>query len=180
MSVTAAEARKRARRLLHEHGVNDPPTPLERITQSLGIAVHYLPLDDELSGMAFIKDSKRIIVLNAGHHPNRQRFTLAHELGHHLLHADYLAKGVHVDKVILRRNVLSQQGADPKEIAANAFAAELLMPEEMVKSHMGAGLDFNDDDVVDRIARKFKVSTAALNYRLLTPPAKRQTDLFGQ
>lgn len=161
-----AEARKRARKLVSEAGILEPPVPVERIAQGQGITIQSVPLDDELSGMAFVKDGKRVIVVNAGHHPNRQRFTVAHELAHHLLHQDYLAGGIHVDKVVLRRDALSRSGTNAREMSANSFAAELLMPETLIKPFIRLDLDFNDEMVVERLARKFKVSTAALNYRL--------------
>lgn len=177
MPVSAYDARKRARELLARAGVSHPPIPVGKLAQDLGITVQYIPLDNELSGMAFVKDNSRFIIVNAGHHPNRQRFTLAHELGHHILHYEYLANGVHVDKVILHRDIISGAGIDRKEISANAFAAELLMPEALIKRHL-RGLDFNDESVIEALANKFKVSTAALNFRLMVPSPPRQNTLF--
>lgn len=178
MPVSPYEARKRARDLVARAGISQPPVPVERLAQEWGISIQYIPLDDELSGMAFVKDERRFVVVNAGHHPNRQRFTLAHEMAHHILHYEYLAQGVHVDKVILRRDAISGIGIDTKEIAANAFAAELLMPEALLKPHIRRGLDFNDESVMEALARKFKVSTAALNFRLMTPPPSKQRTLL--
>jgi len=116
--------------------------------------------------MAFIKEGVSVIAVNALHHPHRQRFTIAHEMAHHVLHADRLAAGVHVDKVILRRDVLATRGVDDLEIEANTFASELLMPRELFGQIVGPAIDLNDEARLSAIARRFKVSVAALQYRL--------------
>ena len=81
-------------------------------------------MDDELSGLACIRDDVPIIGINALHAPNRQRFTLAHELAHVRLHRHELEHAVHVDRGSLRRDALAAEGVDPIEIEANSFAAE--------------------------------------------------------
>ncbi|MGE0774741.1 MAG: ImmA/IrrE family metallo-endopeptidase, partial [Sphingomonadaceae bacterium] len=76
--------------------------------------------------------------------------------------------GVHVDKGILKRDPLSSAGKDYKEIAANAFAAELLMPRALISAAVPRDFDvLSDDDEVQRIADRFQVSPAALNIRLI-------------
>lgn len=163
------KARTAAREIIATFGIKAPAVPVERIVKSKGIVLQYAPLDEELSGMAYIKDGVAIIGVNALHHPNRQRFSIAHELAHHELHADELRKAVHVDKVfrVLHRDVVASQGVDALEIDANAFAAELLMPEAFLKDALDdAGLDIEDDDSVEALARKFRVSPSAMRYRL--------------
>ena len=150
------------------HGVSAAPVPVDRIAKAMGISVRYAPLEDELSGMAFIKDGVRVIAVNALHHPNRQRFTIAHELGHHVLHAPMLAAGVHVDKVIMRRDMLSATGTDDNEIEANTFASELLMPRDLIAPVVDQFVDLNDEAQLSAVARRFRVSTAALQFRLVS------------
>jgi Zn-dependent peptidase ImmA (M78 family) len=141
------------------------PVPLEQIARREGIKIELAPLDDELSGMSFIKNGVAVIVLNLNHHPNRRRFTLAHEIGHHILHKLYLTNNVHVDKIVLNRDVVSSQGLDIKEMEANAFAAELLMPESELRRYHT--VDLNDDEFLYELAKKLKVSVTALVYRLI-------------
>ena len=93
-------ARAAARSILREFGVSSPPIPVERIIKSRKIVLQYAPLEQDLSGMAYIKNGIGIIGVNALHHPNRQRFSAAHELGHHVLHSDTIRNAVHVDKGI--------------------------------------------------------------------------------
>jgi len=161
-----SEARSEAESLLLQFELKRIPTQLSKIARKLNIAVEYTPLDRELSGMAMIKDDHKLIWINSLHHPNRQRFTLAHEIGHHVLHEDILKDGVHVDKGILRRDTVSSKGSDIKEMQANAFASQLLMPNANVME-LGQDLDLDDEDAIKSLAKKFRVSIAAIQYRLV-------------
>ena len=151
-----------ARDVLDSAGVTAAPVPVEKIARKLGIQVRYAPFDGDISGMAYIKDGVSLIGVNNLHNPNRQRFTLAHELGHLLLHPRELQRQVHLDKGSLNRDTLSSQGTDRYERAANAFASELLMPARFLANV----LDLEDEEAVGRLARKFRVSLAAMYYRL--------------
>jgi Zn-dependent peptidase ImmA (M78 family) len=160
--VTEAESKAKAARRGYT-GVL--PVPLEQIARREGIKIELALLDDDLSGMSFIKNGIAVIVLNLNHHPNRRRFTLAHEIGHHVMHVPYLTNNVHVDKIVLNRDDISSQGVDVKEVQANAFAAELLMPESELRRYHT--VDLNDDEFLYSLAKKLKVSVTALTYRLI-------------
>jgi len=167
--TAVAEARQAARAVVRKLGIENPPVSLAGVADILDIRLLYQPLDSELSGMAFISERNKYVVVNSSHHQNRQRFTIAHEFGHHVLHHDYLLEGVHVDKGILKRDSLSATGKDLKEIAANAFAAELLMPRSMIRSLVPRDFDIlSDQNKMDDLARLFQVSPAALNIRLIS------------
>lgn len=162
-------AREAARAILKEFGVSAPPVPIERIIKSRKIVLQYAPLEEDLSGMAYIKDGVGIIGVNALHHPNRQRFSAAHELAHHVLHAEAIREAVHVDKGIriLYRDDASSLGTEPMEIQANAFAAELLIPGELLAAALeGGGVDIEDEARIDSLAKRFRVSPAAMRFRL--------------
>ncbi len=164
-------ARDSAKAVLAEFGVENAPVPVERIIKRRNIKVQFSPLDKELSGMALIKDGVAIIGVNALHHPNRQRFTMAHELGHHVMHHEAINGTVHVDKgfaMILMRDDLASQGTDRMEIEANAFASELLMPQPILEKMLDvSSVDLDDTESLQAIAKKFKVSLSALQYRLM-------------
>lgn len=148
------------------------PVDLDRVCEAHNLQCLERSLDDELSGMSFIRGGVGYVVINSKHHENRRRFTLAHEIGHHILHADYLASNVHVDTGILRRDELSSEGAYSKEIEANNFAAELLMPRsEMQKL---TSLDLSDDEKVAEVAKMFGVSVTAFVYRLSNLANRRE------
>jgi Zn-dependent peptidase ImmA (M78 family) len=167
-AVGKVAAAKRAQEILAECEVTSTPVPVERIAKALGASVRYAPLDDALSGMAYIKDGVPVIGVNSLHHPNRQRFTIAHEIAHLVLHRDYITAAVHVDTTfVLNRDEKAATGTDALEIDANAFAAELLMPADLLREAVYEEADLEDEAAVAAIARKFKVSTAALQNRLL-------------
>jgi Zn-dependent peptidase ImmA (M78 family) len=161
-------ARADAEALIKRFEIKASPVPVERIAKRLDVQVRYAPLDGELSGMAYIADGVRIVGVNALHHSNRQRFTLAHELGHICRHAEILADAVHLDHGSLRRDWLSAQGTDPYEQEANAFASSLLMPDALLEAAVaGRAIDFEDDEAIAVLARRFRVSQAAVRYRLM-------------
>jgi len=160
-------AREEARRLFEEQRIKSAPVPVERIAKALGVRVQYAPFDGELSGMAYIKGDVPIVGVNSLHHPNRQRFTLAHELAHVRLHRALLETSVHIDKGSLRRDAISATGEDELEIEANAFASELLMPRALLQDALsGRTVDLEDDEMIANLAKHFRVSETALRFRL--------------
>lgn len=160
-----------AERLLQEYKFDRIPVPVDRLAKALGAQLRYTPLDDELSGMVFIKDGVPIIGVNSLHHPNRQRFTIAHEIAHLRLHRDAISKAVHVDKAFpvgaLWRDGVSATGSDQLEIDANGFAAALLMPRKALSEALASQpVDAADEAAIEFVAKQFRVSTTTLHYRL--------------
>lgn len=160
------KATKAAQKLLSAHNIDEELVPIKSLAMAAGCVVKFTPLDDDLSGMAFVKEDQRVIIVNSRHHKNRQRFTLAHELGHHQLHIDFLKEGVHVDKIIFRRNLDSAFGIDDREVEANTFAAELLMPKKVIKKLIPPTIDLQDEDQLMEFSARFGVSAMALYYRI--------------
>lgn len=153
--------------LLESLNIRTPPVPVEKIAKALGAQVRFSPLDEELSGMIFIKDGIPIIGVNSLHHPNRQRFTIAHEIAHLQLHKKLITNEVHVDKQFLMRDQKAAAGTDDVEIAANQFAAELLIPRVFLEQALaGKPYDIVDDSPLDELAKKFRVSKQMLEFRI--------------
>jgi Zn-dependent peptidase ImmA (M78 family) len=168
----------RAERLLEEVACDNIPVPVDRIAKLLGAQLRYAPLDEELSGMVYILDQMPIIGVNSLHHPNRQRFTIAHEIAHLKLHRAFITTAVHVDKgfdvPVLRRDVSSAKGTEKLEIEANQFAAALLVPRKHLASAFATlSGDIDDDGPLREMARRFKVSVATLHYRIRNLPPDR-------
>lgn len=166
MFANKVRAEKAAQKFLASNPSDETLVPVRSLAHAAGCLVKLTPLDDDLSGMAFIKDETRAIVVNSSHHPNRQRFTIAHELAHHILHIPLLKQGVHVDKAIFRRDQLASKGTQSYEIEANHFAAELLMPRRLVKKFIPLNFDLQDDERLASFSAMFGVSTTALYYRI--------------
>ena len=108
------------------------------VEKAFGADVAVVALDEGFDGLAASSDEAKLIVLGTSQVPARQRFTLAHELGHLLAGDD---QGVHLDKDVYDK----AQAKDPSEMRANGFASAFLMPEGILRSAAGtAGLDEND------------------------------------
>lgn len=162
-------ADREAVELLAALGIDEVPVPLERIAEHLNAQVVYQRMDGQLSGMTYRQDGNAVIGVNNTHHRRRQRFTLAHELGHLRLHR---GKPLLVDSTVRVdfRDGVSSLATDREEIEANAFAAALLMPKPAVVSRMQKlqqeGVRTRERLVTD-LATAFDVSTEAMGYRLL-------------
>lgn len=156
-------------RLLAEHHIRTAPVPVGEIAKGLGVTVQPTSGEDDLSGFLYRDRNRKtaIIGVNADHHPNRQQFTVAHELGHFLLH-DF--GEIHVDRrfKVWLRSPTSSEGINVEEKEANLFAAELLMPARFLKKDVGkiGAVDLLEEDVLRDLAEKYGVSTQAMTFRL--------------
>lgn len=163
-------AESAATHLLAQHSVTGPPVDAEAIAKAEGILVIRRRFDDgDVSGMLFRDGDNHVIGVNSAHPRPRQRFTIAHELGHRALHPGReLILDVPV-RVNLRDKT-SSMATDLEEIEANAFAAALLMPERLIRDQIGKippGKQHEPDDTATALASIFKVSIAAMNFRLV-------------
>ncbi|MCA0438825.1 MAG: XRE family transcriptional regulator [Actinobacteria bacterium] len=127
------------------------------IEQGFGADVAIVPLGDGVDGLAASTETAKIILAATTATPYRQRFTIAHELGHLLVGDD---QEVHVDRDIF--------GPESKtagtERRANAFAAAFLMPEVELRAAVPAGRI--DEAGFCALAVSLQVSPSALAYRL--------------
>ncbi len=172
MGVRRKFIRELAEKLLDQHSPNGAPANALKIAESLGIEVKIESVDKDLSGFLLRepKTGRAVIGVNSNHHENRQTFTIAHELGHYLLHE---AETVHLDSkssgyTLQLRSPASATGENINEREANLFAAELLMPAKMLEKELcKKNLDLLEDESVLRsIAKKCRVSVQALTIRL--------------
>jgi Zn-dependent peptidase ImmA (M78 family) len=161
--------RDHARRLLGQFEVIEPPVPVDLIIKHLGIKLVVDRFDDnDISGFYLKSGTEQIIGVNRNHSLQRRRFTMAHELGHVLLSAQ---QDLHWDGSLRLRDAESAKGTDNDEIEANAFAAELLMPVDMLSRSLQrrGGIDLDEPDDVRHLATEFGVSSHALLIRLSSP-----------
>src|SRR5690348_3386367 len=150
--------------LLSRYEVARPPVDVARIAESEGAEISYERLEDDLSGFFVSGKTKFVIGVNRWHHENRQRFTIAHELGHHALH-DF--DDVHVDRTFRFRSSISAKAIDIEEIEANTFAAWILIPERMLLADIrGSGIDLQDDEKIQGLASRYEVSQQSMSFRL--------------
>jgi len=158
--------------LLKNIEVTKPPVPVDRIAKLRGAEIRYVAFDGDVSGLLAREEGQVIIGVNVLHPNTRQRFTIAHEIGHwELNHLDlYGENEIRVDRnfKMMLRDGKSSQATDIAEIEANAYAAELLMPTFMLigERELRSGLDYEDDELIQTLATRYKVSTQAMTFRL--------------
>jgi len=150
--------------LLEKFRIRKPPVPVEKIVKKLGLSLVILPAGDEISGAIIRNGDCVVIAVNPLHHLNRQRFTIAHELGHYFLH-EGLEEHVDQNFRIAWRNADSSKAVNWREIEANRFAAELLMPSDLLKRDLDS-LRTIEKRTVALLAETYKVSPAAMKIRL--------------
>lgn len=167
MPTIQQQAKIEAERMLATVWAKGSPTvpfPVDpvRIAHRLGVDVYERPLDPNVSG-AIVKEPDRdpTILLNQSDSPSRQRFTCAHELGH-FVRRSAAPDDSNVFEYVDFRGPLATAGLDDEEMFANAFAANLLMPEAIVREKFRAGKSPVE------LAFELGVSTDAMTVRLKT------------
>ncbi|MBK3528652.1 ImmA/IrrE family metallo-endopeptidase [Streptomyces sp. MBT67] len=159
---------KAAQSLLQKYAVETFPVPIESIARTEGVIITRKAFDGTQSGFALRDGQTRIIGVNSATSPRRQRFTIAHEMGHLDLHEGKPLIVDHAMRIDWRDDV-SSLGTNEEEIEANAFAAEILMPTRMIRSQVVSyGQDgITRDRLIVQLARDFDVSAEAMGYRLI-------------
>ncbi len=101
---------------------DEPVSNIIRLFENFGVIVYEIYSHEKFDGLSFITDKGfPIIVINKWLSNDRKRFTLAHELGHILMHNE---------------NNYPVSPSRPKEVEANEFAGEFLMPEQAIKASL--------------------------------------------
>lgn len=149
------EATEKAQEVLERFWGDAIPVDPAQIARKMGIEVSSAYLDPDVAGAIEKRDGQcAAIYLSTDDHPNRKRFTCAHEIGHFVRH------GKEDFEYVDYRDGTASMGVDEEERFANAFAAALLMPEREVRRLHGMGMHERD------MAGAFGVSEAAMVNRL--------------
>ncbi len=162
-----------AEKLLRDAGLEEPPVDVEVVAKHLGALVRRESAEGEISGALYRLPEGPVIGVNALHASVRQRFTIAHEIGHLVLHED----PVFVDRMYSApspskrpaylRDARSSQATDVQEIEANKFAAALLMPPSMIREALDEVSVPVDGEGIETLANLFDVSSQSMGFRLL-------------
>jgi Zn-dependent peptidase ImmA (M78 family) len=163
-----SKPKKTPEQVLKESGVTSRPVQLEKILEHYGIRQYSLPANADIFGAIVSEREHVIIAINPNQHPHRQRFTVAHELGHFFCHSneDTPAQFVDGDFRLHWRNAESSRGVNWREIEANRFAAALLMPEKLLQGDVDK-LGKIDREAVQHLASLYKVSKVSMQFRLI-------------
>lgn len=147
--------------IVAQHLVSAPVDVVE-IVSALGIKLDYEPLGDLAGKIQRINDSYKITV-NSSDSRRRKRFTIAHEIGHYILHRDMIGDGI-TDDAMYRSSL-----GNFYETQANQYAAFILMPPNLVKSAWNGGTRSYAG-----MAEYFDVSEQAAQIRMKTVLQQQQ------
>ncbi|WP_174274882.1 ImmA/IrrE family metallo-endopeptidase [Sphingomonas bacterium] len=139
------------------------PVPVGKLASDLGLPIGLAALSPSISGLIepdVNAPSGFRIRVNRYETDERQRFTIAHEIAHYLLHRDYIRSGV-VDSVMYRSSLSSAREAE-----ANRLAANIVMPYSRVMDELKKLGGKRDEISAAAIARTFRVSLPAMKVRL--------------
>ena len=156
------KAKQQAEKILTDFAIATAPVDVKCIAEKLGIEISYAP-STKYSGILIRKsDNKVLMGINNSENSGRMRFTIAHELGHFILHP---RDNVTIDY----RDRQTSNNKLQKEKLVDFFAANLLMPESLIKKDFGLTVKngvFFEEDLVN-LADKYQVSGEAMKWRLI-------------
>jgi Zn-dependent peptidase ImmA (M78 family) len=151
-------AQTEAEKLVKAYSFDTPPIDPCVIADDFGVNVRFVTFAEDFSNKVsgFFDYEEQTIFVNEAEHPNRQTFTIAHELGHKILHEEYLRSSDY--KVLLRQSEIIGK-KDPVEQEADAFASNLLVPNFLLKKYMDFATPYE-------LSRLFIVSEAVIRNKL--------------
>lgn len=178
-------ARDLARAYLKKHAVTKPPTPIEEIIahEQLRIVPRSWGKNNAVGALLFRK--QRVIAINRDDPKRRQRFSLAHELGHYALHHD--AENTEWgtvdidhppdDDAFPEGAATAQHGNKVHEQEANAFASEILVPKEFLLQ-LKPKRKKNADAADESLNRPFAALAQQRHQQRREPSTKELVDIF--
>jgi hypothetical protein len=140
------------------------PVDVMEVARRLGLGIYVSDLAKGVSGAlvhdpSYETESGFVIFVDDSEAYVRQRFTAAHEIGHFVLHRDRIGEGIE-DNYLLR----SEGFSNWMEAQANRFAADLLMPFDLINALISQGVKD-----VPSLAKRLEVSEIAMGIRLGHP-----------
>jgi Zn-dependent peptidase ImmA (M78 family) len=174
-TYTRHQITERVTQILSENYFDTPPVDMRKLLENYGIVIHErtFPLKHaNISGfVTFADDDKTapVFVINKSDSNDRKKFTLAHEFGHWILHKQELIDDPALS--ILYKSPLGSETTDQIEIEANQFAAQLLVPDAMLRAEHENTSEHKKD-----LAEKFKVGEDIIGFRLGLRDDEQSTD----
>lgn len=145
--------------LIYEYNLNiEEAIDIEDLIRKMNIKLVTTELKEGILGASKVEGLKKLIVISSKvYNEEQKRFTLAHELGHILIHrgTHYFSKE---EFDMIRTN-------KQKESEADKFAVELLLPSRIIKNRI------RENDVnfklIKEIAQKYKMSLTSTSIRVI-------------
>lgn len=151
---------------LSENGFSEiTEIPMNLIVSGLGAILIEEPLKNA-DGLILVGKKISIIKVNSDiHFETRKRFTIAHEIGHLLMHKDIDTHFENSNTLNWFNNTENQLRKGKQESEANEFAAELLMPERVFVSEATKSLF--SPNLLKHLSDRFKTSITSTAFRYL-------------
>jgi Zn-dependent peptidase ImmA (M78 family) len=140
------------------------PVDVNGLVIALGVMQERAFLPPDISGMIERRGGGYVITVNALDSITRQRFTTAHELGHYMLHRDRIGDGIADDRAYRSSSSGKYRNTrigPREETQANAFAANVLMPFDLIERLKKEGYRTPSE-----LAKRLVVSEQAMAIRL--------------
>ena len=160
-NVTIMQNRKKAEQealqLLSKLGYLEPPVNIMEVARVIGLSLaeaEFSAANNHISGLLDYRNNK--IIVNKEEPGNRQNFTIAHEIGHFVLHKDWITSN---DYQPMFRQKESFNKKNEKEVEADIFAAHLLVPKYMLDKYYGKA-------VISELSVLFCVSELVIQNRI--------------
>ena len=152
--------KQKALKVLSDNYIIEPFVNVFDIANGEGISIEYRKMPQGNTDVSGFFDSKtNTIYVNVDNSIARRTYTVAHELGHYFL-------GHKPDEYGLYRRNNSYSGTKKqKEKEADCFAANLLMPEDMIRKELKEYPFLKNS--IQLLASRFGVSPSAMTYRLI-------------
>lgn len=145
MDIDYDEIKRDALDVLDKYDITEPVVNVMEISKGVGVEIKEMKMSQEYKDVAGFYDAgSEIIYINSSDKPTRKLFTIAHELGHIFLE--------HKNYSVLFRVPKKDTSYTKAEKEANCFAANLLMPDFMLKTYMTKyNLTINDSSKMAEI-----------------------------
>ena len=160
--MNVKDIEQKVKQVLTKCSISSIPIPVEDIADKYAIQVSRAP-SKEFSGILIRKENRSLMGINSTESSVRQRFTIAHELGHYFLHGK---RDVFVEYRDNGEKVNKMRGL--KETQANIFAASILMPKDSLEKDFKKIVKTDAEDYhITFLAEKYDVSEKAMSFRLI-------------
>ncbi|HSK74450.1 MAG TPA: ImmA/IrrE family metallo-endopeptidase [Pyrinomonadaceae bacterium] len=163
--LSREDIEKKATDILVDSDLYSVPVDLVKLANQNGVGIYNAKFsEDNISAMLAKRGDNVTMLINQSDYPNRKRFSIAHELGHHFLHLFEDGEIIDTEVDLFRFETTETELESYKkrrEVQANQFAAALLMPADLLRKYF-----YEKTSDLAALAEIFKVSEEAMGYRL--------------
>jgi Zn-dependent peptidase ImmA (M78 family) len=136
-------------------GLDAPISVLDAVEDLAGIPVCVQEFAGDVAGLYYRRGEQAYLFVNGAHPVVRQRFTLAHEFGHH-----------HMGHTPRVESMAGMSSKDPQEVQANYFAGAFLAPRQAVRNWAERHPELPGLELAVRVGAFFGISSEASRIRL--------------